>query len=424
MHLIKRFFSFFYSKFFKLPAFSVALLLACLRPWRKVRFISISCLTIGHYSLSVEVLLCMLDRNKKRNEIILYLQKSKNEVCNIQLHKMWGRVIPIIPSVLSGLFQKVESYLEHWFGTYHNKIILGEASHDRWDVLERSKQHLYFTKNELLKGKHTLLKMGVPENAKFICLIARDNAYYLNSSTYNQMSAYRNANISSYKNAALFLAKNGFYVMRMGKAVSQSFDISHQKIIDYARSSFRSDFMDIYLSANCYFFMSTLCGLDGIAHAFRRPILATNITPHGLYDLGYPVKLFLAKKILNKKTGQLLTFKQQNEIFNMGSTHEFIHKMLEKYSLEMIDNTADEILEVTKEMVLRMQENWCETELTSELHKKFWSQIAKERYQSYGNGTIKKLQMCSYQPKYSVTDLLNNKAMLEDYGMTSLKLES
>lgn len=405
-----------YAKTIRISVLPFAIFIACLRPWIKVRFISLSCMTIGHYSLSVEVLLCKMDQDKHlhRREKIIFLQRPKSEVCNEQLHKMWQRTIFIAPDILYHFFTHIELYLEHWFGVHAYKTMLGQASHDRWDVLETSKQHLFFTKEELLRGEQILNNMGIPKDAKYICLLVRDNAYYATESTYNKMSGFKNADVSNYKKATFFLADQGFYVIRMGKKVNKDFSVSHKNVIDYARSHFRSDFMDIYLSAHCYFFMSTLCGLDGIPHAFRRPILASNITPHGYYDLGYPVKLFLLKKIINKNTGKFLSFKQQYEIFKFRCPHDFFHQLMEQYSLEIIENSEEEILATTKEMLLHMQDHWRDTELTSALQEKFWLQMPKDKQHRYADGAIISLPASQYRARYCTADLINNNVLLED----------
>src|SRR3990167_7252043 len=296
-----------HDKLSKMVAFPIAIFIVCLRPLIQIRFIPLSCYTIGHYSLWTEVLLCKLDQDKNKSKVI-YLHGPKSKVCNKQLYAMWHRVISILPYSCYTIFKHVEIFLEKWLGKDPYKTLLGKASHDRWDVLETGKSHLAFTKEEQIKGQRILENMGIPANGKFICLIVLDESYYLNNTSYTQLSGFRNADISQYKKSALYLAENGYYVLRMGKRVNQTFGVDHPHVIDYANSVFRSDFMDVYLTANCYFFMSTLCGLDGIAHAFRRPILATDITPNGYYCLGYPVKLFLTKKIINKNTGQILSF--------------------------------------------------------------------------------------------------------------------
>lgn len=399
-------------KIFRVFVIPFAVLVTCLRPWVKIRFLPISCLTIGHYSLMLEILLCKMDeeRGDREKEKIIFLQRPRSEVCNTQLYDMWKRVLPFSPDVLFPLCSEIESYLAHWFGAPSHKTLLSQAIYDRWDILEKSKQHLRFTQSELQEGKRILMNMGIPADALFICLLVRDQAYYIGDKAYNDLSSYRNADISTYRKAALFLAEKGYYVIRMGKKVSDSFELNHARIIDYANSPFRSDFMDVYLSAYCYFFMTTYCGLDGVAQAFRRPVLVTNVTPNGYCYLGYPVVLFLAKKIINESTGQLLSFKRQNKIFRFESLHEFIHKMMRVHTLKMIDNTEDEILEATQEMLLRMQGQWYETALSEELHHKLWFEMTHHVYE----GAVLKAPLPKYQARYCMADLLKNKELLEN----------
>ena len=264
--------------------------------------------------------------------------------------------------------------------------------------------------------------MGIPRNAKYICLLVRDTAYYSNHSdndTCNSLRAYRNADISSYKKAALFLAENDFYVIRMGKKINTEFDVKHKNVIDYASSQFRSDFMDIYLSATCYFFMSTLCGLDGVAHAFRRPILATNVTTNGYRFLGYPVKLFLAKTMIEKNTGNILTFKQQNQLFHFEKYsrevlgHDFFHNVMNKYELRLVDNSEDEILNATKEMLARMQGEKYDSDSLMLLQRRIWSEIfnADEHQNDIGKN---RMVFEKYFPRYSRLALMDSSALLKN----------
>ena len=43
----------------------------------------------------------------------------------------------------------------------------------------------------------------------------------------------------------------GYYVIRMGVKASKPLKSSNPKIIDYANSKIRNDFLDIYLGAKC-----------------------------------------------------------------------------------------------------------------------------------------------------------------------------
>ena len=64
--------------------------------------------------------------------------------------------------------------------------------------------------------------------------------------------------------AAEKLADCGYQLLRMGSAVGKKIDTTHPGIIDYAISGKRTDFLDIYLSANCRFFISSGSGIDSV----------------------------------------------------------------------------------------------------------------------------------------------------------------
>lgn len=388
---------------YHLPAFLLAIFIICLRPIVKIKLVPILNKYVGHHALNTELYLKHAKKNNQNIKMLYYNAYPKVQTANQQLYKMWSRVIYVLPS----LFNRVNGFLFKLIGEkYGDPFEFWKIFYNR-DLLETSKTHLYFTKSELALGKSILMKMGIPSNAKFICLLVRDEVYHQGDKIYSELSAFRNSDIRSYKKSALFLANNGYYVLRMGKGVKQEFNVKHEKIIDYANSVFRSDFMDIYLSAHCNFFMSTLCGVDSIAAIFQRPILATNVTPLCYYGVSYPIKLFLAKKVVETNTGNILSFKEQLKIFNIACIKVF-NKILNNQGLKLIENNEDEILDAVKEMLLLMQGTSFDTE-SEILQKNFLSHMPKELVDDTG----KIIKLCQYKGRYSTADLLKNKALLE-----------
>ena len=68
------------------------------------------------------------------------------------------------------------------------------------------------------------------------------------------------------------ITKRGYYVFRMGKKVSTPLNTSNPKVIDYANSNLRSDFLDIYLGANCEFYLGSGSGFSSVPYIFRKPL--------------------------------------------------------------------------------------------------------------------------------------------------------
>lgn len=367
------------NKFCYFIALPIAFIILIIRPIIKIKFIQLMGMHVGHYLLNTELMLCSIKKGEYKNDksLTLYYHEPvdlssykgqfflsrKYPICNKYLYKMWKRTIPIIPfsqitfcvnkilcMVLSDKYRlDPQRKYEHFRGCIDHDGLLREV-----------KPSLSFTNPELIRGQALLKQMGVPSTSKYVCLLVRDCQYdqarYIND-VENQTS-FRNANIDNYKKAALFLANNGYYVIRMGSKVKKTFNTHHPMIIDYANSQFRSDFMDIYLSAYCDFYISSGSGIDSAACVFRKPILFTDLFL--LYHIfHYPTVFFIFKRFLNKKSNQFIGI---NELFKKLHKIEYYStwKMLLNHDIELIDNSEDEIFEATKEMLLFMQNNWKE----------------------------------------------------------------
>ena len=128
-----------------------------------------------------------------------------------------------------------------------------------------------FTKKEIIMGNKLLKEMGISNNEKFVCLAVRDPKYlsfYYPNVDYSDHNI-RDFEIEKFNDAITNLSNKGYYVLRMGKKVSSKLNLQNPKVIDYANSKFRSDFMDFFLMANCFFCISTVTGIDSVAMIFQ-----------------------------------------------------------------------------------------------------------------------------------------------------------
>ncbi len=362
-----------------LLAFPIALIIIALSPWIHIRLIRLFSSRIGHYALNTEFLLCMLEEQKYKNKKyckLFFYPVSTNTICNLQLHRMWKRVIPILPFAF--LCHQIDRFVCYLGGKKYSDdplriFSVAEGYQDRWQFLDKTTQcHLSFTAAEKRQAETILRKLSIPAAAPYVCLLMRE-ADYLNihMPTMNwSYHDYRNVNIENYYEAAHYLAKQGYRVIRMGKHVKTKFDVPHKNIIDYANSPFRSDLMDIYLTAHCTFMMSTSTGLDAIAQMFRRPILVTDFP---LCDLKTWLKwdLVIPKKILNVHNNQLITFKEMYLEHNICQT-EIVNRFQKKQWV-FIDNTEQELLHSVEEMVKRLNNEWRESAEDRLLQQQFWS---------------------------------------------------
>ncbi len=170
----------------------------------------------------------------------------------------------------------------------------------------------------------------------------------------------------------MVLAEKGYWVFRMGKAVRNNFNAEHPRIQDYANSTYRSDFLDIWLMAHCHFCLTTGTGLDDVCIAFRRPIVEVNHLPIGINRCNQAFNVYLPKKLIWKSDGRFMGLKDHIRTGAIGFTSMSPYHDL---GVEIVDNTSEEIVNAVLEMEGRMSGNWKETAEDVELQKVFWNQF-------------------------------------------------
>jgi len=361
-------------------AIPLASLILAISPWIRIRLILLFSNRIGHYPYNTELLLCVRDAiPEEKNCKTLFYTIPGASICNSQLHRMWKRTITILP--FSYLTAEVDRYLILWSNRYRadsiKRFFIPKGySWDAWNLLGKTTgPHIRFTVHEEKMGLELLKSLGIPENARFICLLGRDARYLSVYMPEHDLSYtnYRNVDIDNYQPAAQYLAENGYYVIRMGRHVEKKFTVQHPNVIDYADSPFCSDFGDIYLSAKCFFFISVSCGLDAVAQIFRRPILQTNV-PLVDPDFHPEWHLMITKKMLELSTGKYLTPKEIAAAFpwlNSNGARSILTIAKDK-GLSLVENTPEEITEVVKEMVERLNGAWKSTIEDEHLQRHFW----------------------------------------------------
>jgi putative glycosyltransferase (TIGR04372 family) len=192
-------------------------------------------------------------------------------------------------------------------------------------------------------------------------MIIRDSAYLKNADYHN----YRDVDINTLKEAALALAEKGYWVFRMGKVIQKPFKSDHPRILDYANSEYRSDFLDIWLMANCFFCISTGTGLDEVARIFRRPaVYVNNIPLHQLvtYDHVITVPKYLIWEEINKQ----LTLSKH-------LAHPYYRtEQYDNEKIKIVDLTPKDIKQAVLEIEARLNGTWKDSEEDQRLQDRFW----------------------------------------------------
>ena len=360
--------------FLKLPLYILAVpvvfVLRLISPWLLVRWGGLVSNRIGHFGGNTELYLCERDAGinvpKQRHVDLFYM--AYKPICNQQLATMWRRILCIWPSWILAPISFVNRLIPG--GAVHE--IGNNSQHDRdvHNLYESSAPHLKFNEEENKRGYAELKKMGIPENAKYVCFHARGPAYlemiYPTGDCYYHN--YRDSDINNFVHAAELLAEQGYYVIRMGAKPEKAVDVNNPHIIDYA-CLYRSDFMDIFLAANCHFYIGDCCGINAIPFIFRRPVATTNMVPLEYVLTWNKNDLFIHKKHWLAKLTRFMTFK---EIFNSGAGHFLNTQQFEHYGINLIENTPEEIAALALEMADRLKGTWQPHADDEALQRRFW----------------------------------------------------
>lgn len=368
---------------FVLMAVPVVLVIRILKPFVWIRFGYFPAVRIGHFVFDVEYYLCERKLGKqpiKAFDLFFYRWgKPANsffaEMCERQICvKNWVEYLFTANHCLPG-------------GRDHELLpaMIRYHSRDMEGLFQQTKTQVSFTEEENLQGQLFLKKIGFAKDDKFVCLIVRDSAYLSKHPKYSKMNFsyhdYRDTDIDTYEDAAMALAMKGYWVFRMGKVVHKPFKISHPRILDYANSNYGSDFLDIWLNANCFLCISVGTGLDEVPRAFRKPAVYVNYLPVQQF-VTYSHCISVPKRLIWQDTKKRLTL-SEHLLHPYYRAEEY-----EKAKITVQDLSPEEILQAVMEMESRLTGTWKETEEDIQLQQRFWKLFKEDAAFHTYNGRI------------------------------------
>jgi putative glycosyltransferase (TIGR04372 family) len=222
---------------------------------------------------------------------------------------------------------------------------------------------IHFSDAEEKKGKSALNKMGI--TMPFVCISARDNAYLQTLKREKLKNdfrdEYRNSDINTQGLAVDYLASQSIKSVRMGAIVANR--MKNKKVIEYA-SSYRTEFLDVFLANKCRFFVGDLSGIQLLSLLSATPTVILNavcLTIRGdavaFFDKNRDIAIL--KKFWDKKNNRYLNLRDILNIeINLASSEKNIQGAVFSYYIEheivAISNTPEEILAVEQEMNSRI----------------------------------------------------------------------
>ena len=232
------------------------------------------------------------------------------------------------------------------------------------------KNIIRFSNYEKTQGEKWLRNHGWTDGEPYICLMVRDNEYLNKHKPPRHhidwsYHSYRNSDVDDYVPGISWLIEQGYWVIRMGSNMAKPVGKSSKNFIDYSFCPEKSDFLDIWLFANCTFTVSTGTGPDVIAPLFDKPILYINALPMTAAILLYK-SIFVPKKLFKSEGSKPLTIKEY-----------FVHNYTETYKYEQADIVvknldSSEILQYIREFECNVKSDFKLNDTQLSYQKEFW----------------------------------------------------
>lgn len=335
----------------------------------KIRFQELETRNIGHFSKSIEVYLSEVELGiQKKYRLDFWIRNKK--VANKYLLKQLKKHLNIIhPRIMLGFlyylkkkkFNKLiipykhpSSYIEKEWHFVDSKLF---KNLDQWHfydnrkVLIKTKPKIILPEKDKKFFNNILIKeLKTTSLKKIVLFYGRDPIYrklqhnIRNIDTMN----YRNTDVNTYKISIENISKKGYISIRMGRNVEKKLLPNTKNFFDYSNSEIASDELDLYLSSICEFGIFDSGGFNSLPCLFRKPLALVNIAHlreiKNRSDGTTPLIIF--KKIFSTKLNRILNF---SEYESFRVYQNILDSDFEKNNLKLIDNTPEEILDLTLE---------------------------------------------------------------------------
>jgi putative glycosyltransferase (TIGR04372 family) len=323
---------------------------------------------IGHFAMNTELSRLSSLENRvyeNRKQINIYCFQTKFS-SNLTLEELWRKSLFCVRAPLGQLVFDACRIL------FKDAVQISQDS-DPAGLIKKYKFHLRFSKAELSAGYSFLNNLNNSVSKGFVCLHVRDSAFLSQTTPIGWKSSkdwsyqnHRDSDIEYFKDAANALAEMGYTVFRMGAIVEKPLKSMHPRVIDYATNGMRSEFLDVFLGANCKFAISTGSGWDSIPMIFRRPVgyvNAISILDPGL--IYFPCTLY--PKILRHSTSNVtLTCAEISQL----TEYFYTVRDYSSHNIDLAHMSSEELVEAVTEMAQRVEGTFVETPEQREMQAK------------------------------------------------------
>ena len=346
------------------------------------KFLHVSYWQIGTLAFQVDILIKKIlieNENINLKKIIFICPRNYNS--NIGITDLYKKKITVIENTFVGLillpFLQISKITINPFFIEHN--IPYSKSHKIYSEYEKKiNKSLYIYSDKEKKEYEVLLNKKIPtlKDKKIICIHLRNENFYRESGLTS-----RNADFSNYIDSINFLIKKGFFIIKFTDKISS---LKLDNFFELVTNDSLEKRLQVYLVSKCEFFIVTPSGPSFLANLFKKPSLCTNFFPYSQV-IGYnKMDITIPKKVFSKLTNKYLKF---SEIFIDKTFLISSSRTLEKYNLEVHQNSSESILDGVKEMLINLDTNFNQS---SNIQIDFKNIVSKKSGCFHGQGQVSK----------------------------------
>ncbi|MEY4405019.1 MAG: hypothetical protein RI976_950 [Actinomycetota bacterium] len=310
-----------------------------LRKYMVVEFVLPNVTLFGHLALEPEKILSNIVTQGPRpvgepkRVLIWSLGKSKDQV-NKALVKIWRRELFVLPSAIVDAMYRASK----WLPNFEMRVLQFDKLHENDHVLDSCESHLKFTSSEVKIGEKYLRDVGIEQGKPYICLIVREAAWAPPITGPSSSGTLRSRSFEDFLLAADSLADLGVAVIKLGAA--GTFKTAGTKIIDYANSKDKSEFLDVYLPAHAKCVVSTMSGPDAVALVGRVPVLYVDIAQYSLCFAGTRLVTWVPARLISQKLGRAMSL---SEVFESGAGRFLGSTAFEQAGIKIEQSSPEQI---------------------------------------------------------------------------------
>lgn len=314
-----------------------------------VRFPSVYISRIGHLLMELDCAVKerLLGLHPAYRFVVL---ADRRDVANRPVLRYWRRYVHIVtfPQLVKLLrpFQRhplTGLNIDRYVGAIHQS---SDFAHIQAQWGDRPPL-LRIDERDARRGMAALRSLGIQPGQWYVCVHSREPGY---SPGDDDAHSYRNSSFDDYLLAVEYIVSRGGVCVRMGDASAAPVP-EIPGLVDYARHPLRSDWLDVYLSANCSFFLGNTSGAFAMASVFGVPVACANMAPLSVVYPNGPRDVGIPKLYKERATGRLLTFP---EILAQPMANWRFAGDFETAGIELINNTPEEIRDLAREQLERI----------------------------------------------------------------------